>query len=135
MAVEAEIVKQKTKAEIVQETIDHIRTHGLCLIEGRCVYSDFSGNMCAVGRCMSPEYLKKYGNSNKDAVSLIEENGQELFFAEYRGHDSRFWTDLQSFHDSFSVWDGRELTTWGKMLATELAAETTETTQTTEGTA
>lgn len=73
----------------------------------KCQYFDENtGNMCALGRCMiDPKRTQdKYGNFGAyDLDKKMIKEGECLdshLRAEYEGHSSEFWADLQVFHDT-----------------------------------
>lgn len=100
---------QKSKQEILDETIAHIKEHGPARSDGLCCYLTPSGNMCAVGRCMSdPEAAEaeRWGaiESHYDFEIEVERNNalpelEEKLKPEYRGHEASFWDFLQGLHD------------------------------------
>lgn len=96
-------MSDKTKAQIIDETIAHIAEFGRGVdAEGLCTYLDVdTGKMCAVGRCMiDPSGIDV--SSNVHALGGMLEGRLK---PEYRGHDLEFWYELQLFHDSPSNWN------------------------------
>ena len=102
----------KSKIEIIDETIKHIKNNGRATIEDdpdSCMYFTENGNKCAVGRCLiNPENVQKkyYGASIENIFpdgnfNLLD----ELFKSEYRGHEIEFWRNLQLLHDIKENWD------------------------------
>lgn len=102
---------KKTRSEIMAETFaayENPENRGLSPM-GQCQYLTEDGKMCAVGRCMinpgNPAYINQYSlnPSGSDAITLTFneiKNPDGHLKDEYRGHDSEFWCDLQSWHDS-----------------------------------
>lgn len=113
----------KTKLEIIEETVDHIRLHGRGVDrDGNCVYYDsWTGKMCAVGRC-----LIEPSTVDDGAVRYLMPL-DEILKPEYRGHSLDFWSGLQDFHDRSDSWhDNGELTQIGESHYAELLERWTE---------
>jgi hypothetical protein len=103
----------KTIEEIVNETVEYYSAdpslRGIHDHRGNaCAYINSAGNMCAVGRCMLPEALEKYGRCNTDVLGLARHACQTLdtlLKPEYRGHPVEFWKRLQMLHDDACLWN------------------------------
>lgn len=100
---------QKSKAEILQETIDWYAAdpdeRRAVSMSGECMYSTAEGTACcAVGRVLEDPWRAEceYGG---DPANSIPEN---WFRPEYRGHVALFWERLQGLHDHGCNW-----TAWG----------------------
>lgn len=113
------------KEEIVLETIEYYSKNprSVDADSGSCMYLSSTGAMCAVGRCMTEDGLKKVNDCEKKngpaglnfILGLINVvNIDELLKPEYHGHDIYFWRTLQTFHDQSSIWDGNVLNDYGK---------------------
>lgn len=69
-----------------------------------CSYLN-QGKICALGRCMIDpgEVDRKYGSDEVMVlIDALEEDSvtlDDLLKEKYRGHDLKFWADLQDFHD------------------------------------
>lgn len=107
----------KTKVEIIEETANFYDLNNRGTIYGFNKYFTSDGKQCAVGRCLIDpiEFQNVFRNGS---ITLITDpvyniNLDEYFKKEYRGHDSKFWSDLQRFHDDPSNWDERGLTEYG----------------------
>ena len=118
--------QKKSAFDIVLETVDYYRTHprGVetthCINvddeHDTCVYLTDEGNMCAIGRCLKPEFLAMLGGGG----ALPESGGisevchhysvkvDEILKEEYRGHTMLFWSNLQHLHDFRSNWEDTE---------------------------
>lgn len=110
----------KSKAEIVVETLLHYnsKNRGYNISEDHCTYLDkATGNKCAVGRCIldseienvakfEEKYIYNTANSSPNVESLANRflNLDSLLKPEYRGHDVKFWKNLQNLHDLSSMW-------------------------------
>ena len=118
----------KTKKEIIDETVafyseDPQGRRAYSHQHATCMYKDDSGNMCAVGRCLDPE------NTDPEAFEMLGD--AETLFAEYhvsfkqeyQGHETTFWEDLQSFHDTELNFDPQGgLTPQGRSVVANLYA-------------
>lgn len=125
-------LKRLSKAEIINETIEFYSADisrrstqqgGL----GGCKYNHENGNHCAVGRFMRPKYqnqgTKLKGNTNGIGVFLNVQKLKSLdkaLLKPYRGHETRFWSKLQSLHDDGHFWEIGGLTEKGKEALEEL---------------
>jgi hypothetical protein len=101
----------KTKREIIKETSTFYNSCNRASDEnGTCVYINRETNaMCAVGRCMTEEAIKKYGSFEGTAFRFdeylkIHITGSiigldAVLKEEYQGHSYEFWGDLQKLHD------------------------------------
>lgn len=126
---------QKTKEEIVEETIQMVKNHGRAIhetentiggqtvIDRDCMYrvegKDHPG--CAVGRCLIPsKYQESFEFENPSELAEIAGEGDldDLLIPEYRGHSVKFWQLLQRLHDNNPNWKdgGKQLTEEGKKL-------------------
>ena len=105
----------KTKTEIVVETIQHYlrdpANRRSVSSEGTCLYQhpEHPDRQCAVGRCFQPDTLKDLlfdPASNCKAIHelAINDSIDHLLKPEYRGHDLKFWRNLQSIHDNPGFW-------------------------------
>lgn len=103
----------KTETEIVLETL---RYYGANPAEtravnsvGGCEYITPDGRMCAVGRVLSLEGLRKAHGCGDTVEALANRrfNGDldSGLKPEYRGHSLEFWTDLQFLHDDGGRWN------------------------------
>lgn len=121
----------KTKIEIIEETIiyyseDPGRKRAVDE-DNVCVYftntEDFakSETMCAVGRCMNPKKAQETGISMGRNVFHLDIDLREahhctldsILKEEYRGHEIKFWRELQSLHDFFGNWNANGLSEKG----------------------
>lgn len=110
----------KTKLQIINETVRYYSTHkrGYNEYSGGCEYLTEEGNMCAVGRCLlKKEVSKLSGIGDYEELSDIYDYNVP-FKASYKGHESEFWTNLQSLHDVQANWKenlkgGQDLTESG----------------------
>ncbi len=100
----------KTKFEIIEETANFYNSYNRGYQDKYCAYYSFNtGRQCAVGRCLgdSKSFQEQYGGD--DTIdSIIRDNDLNLddyLKEEYRGHDIKFWFDLQLFHDTEGNWD------------------------------
>lgn len=119
-------MKILTKEEIINETVkfystDPKRRSVNNKKEGtpNCQYVSGDGRNCAVGRCLTTKIKNKVATStynNSDFQGLVhgmigcewdktEENLDKLLKPSYRGHNLRFWEDLQNLHDVDDYWN------------------------------
>lgn len=107
---------QKSKTEIIDETVEMIKSLGRALSEDKamCMYRPEEHPGCAVGRCMIPsEYDEEMENENIKLVQQDFADGDidNILLPEYRGHETEFWMHLQNLHDSSTYWtDDNQLT-------------------------
>lgn len=94
---------QKTKAEIIEETVRYYEEdpsrRSYDMATHMCNYLSPTGQMCAVGRCMTDPGSV---TATSDVYSLADssESGLDgLLKEEYRGHSVDFWDSLQQYHD------------------------------------
>ena len=129
---------QKSMTQILQETIDHIKTNGRCMEDGLCCYwtDDTEGheNMCAVGRWMKNpmeaqentfppiEDLTLYSDDGnlyeREGYDVIVDELEEQLIPEVQGHPTYFWDLLQNFHDI--GWKDKEMTFDGPNILDQL---------------
>lgn len=127
-----------TKIEIIEETIkfyseDPSRRAVKTRKDGSsyaCVYV-YGKRRCALSRCMSPEFLEKYGEIINDKGSIGEGLSKylseelhidldEALLPKYRGHSEDFWSDIQAMHDISENWDKNGLTDRGRTFVTNI---------------
>ena len=108
-----ETIKQKTKLEIIEETVvAYASPANRARENGECVYKTSDDKKCAVGRCFNDTILSTRGlygsilklrktplNSPYNDIYYSEEQIQSFFKPEYRGHNLQFWRHLQFLHD------------------------------------
>jgi hypothetical protein len=107
----------KTQTEIVIETIQFYLAdpdNRRSVSEQGCHYviPGEPSRHCAVGRCMTPDALRRHGHILGNVHGLVRDAGarhlDDLLQAEYRGHPVTFWQDLQVLHDYLGAWTGGE---------------------------
>jgi len=108
-----------TKDEILIETVrfySEDTTRRATVALGGCTYrvpptDTMPERCCAVGRCMTPEALNKYGNHSGFVNILVNANEggdvDNILRSEYHGHDIKFWYDLQGLHDAPQNWSNK----------------------------
>lgn len=106
----------KTKVEIINETIEYYskdpnNTRGM--MYSSCTYLTSDGKMCAFGRVMKPEIREEYRNNINQTVQDLNDQYSNLentkgldsiLMDDYKGHDLKFWKDIQFFHDESNHW-------------------------------
>lgn len=95
-------IKIKTKTEVILETAQFYNLTNRGINQNNsCVYKTEDGKMCAVARC-----LQEFPGINEDysVEMLIDEYDLNLFKPEYQIDDTKFWSDLQGFHDNSANW-------------------------------
>lgn len=112
-----------TKTEIINETAnfysEDTNRRSISPVTRNCYYylKDKKGKVkkCAIGRCMSREGIKKFGDSKKTAFDLFDEHDLEISMKKkYKGHSANFWGELQTFHDLDYNWFKNELSVTGQ---------------------
>lgn len=117
-----------TKLEILEETFKYYNedvNRRAVKEEGGCEYLSKDGRMCAFGRCMINPGIKEdpeTGFTENCYISYIKKNVDSLLKEEYRGHENRFWSDIQSFHDSHLNWEKDGISLFGKKVFEDLKA-------------
>lgn len=117
-----------TKIEIIDETVkfygeDFKRR---AVEDGSCLYTTADGRNCAVGRCLLGKYKKVSMPWNKglSPINVADCIGMEdmdsLLLKKYRGHDTEFWGEIQSFHDDSRNWSEKGLTSQGQVVELRL---------------
>jgi len=131
-----------TKAEIIDETVEYYKNHPRAKIDDiKCTYKREDGAKCAVGRCVDPEKFEEFHNHlyeigksiyagdpkfNYDSVLWKISIGTNIDLDQflqnkYKGHDKKFWSELQMLHDFGSNWkENGELTPKGERIVERL---------------
>jgi hypothetical protein len=119
----------KSKHDIIIETVEYYQKNKRGMLETpmlQCVYYDEEGDItCAIGRCMKNPKTFETIYSAVNHLFKDESELDEVLKEEYKGHDLKFWTSLQIFHDNDNNWvtkedGGNELTEQGLKKVTEL---------------
>ena len=126
-------MKILSKLEIINETVSFYSAdtkrrsvNGNETTPG-CKYVSEDGRSCAVGRCLTTKVKDKVATSlynNSDFQGLVvgmvncswaeaDLNLNKILKPSYRGHNIRFWEDLQSLHDVDDFWNENGLTIKG----------------------
>ena len=125
-----------TKIEILDFVVNHFNTHPRAVIPGSasCTYlNQITGDRCAHSICIEDSVLETivadvntlglYSLSS-GAETLIRIFGDDMHKPEFRGHDIKFWEDVQWLHDKESNWieiaDGNELSMEGSLVLSAL---------------
>lgn len=136
-------MKQKSKGDIIRETVEYYKTHKRATPKGGGVcYYFMPGEpdcMCAVGRCLTkrnPEILKLVHEAKRaidftskvwvgSVQGLVEKVGdiENALKPVYRGHGKAFWQSLQILHDDNEFWQENDLTKEGKKFVSQLFEE------------
>lgn len=133
-------IKQKTKLEIIEETAAFYgqdpsrRSVAFSSESGEaigCLYVSNNGNKCAFSRCCTDEGVKILSLSNtasirgicaikssSELVDLVKMNS--FLKEEYKGHDIKFWMNIQRIHDDPSNFDINCLSPKGMRFIEEL---------------
>ena len=105
----------KTPIEIIDETVayysEDVSRRSIGKIGDRCVYKNFEGKKCAVGRCTNSEWLDDWYKNNVSEPTLA--TVLEHLEPEYQGHSRSFWSQLQYIHDPNRNWDEKGLSEHG----------------------
>lgn len=115
----------KTKKEIILETVEYYKTHPRSLFKNgeSCLYNGADGSKCAFSRCcidssQFPEFMS--------ASYILDRDGESVLKEEYRGHEYKFWNDVQLIHDGSAYWNGNVLTARGQELMEHLLTKYNE---------
>lgn len=104
-----------TKIEILEEAIQNLSGKSRIFISQ--YYID-EQRQCAVGHCLkNPENLLDAGFNQTAIANLLKDKiiSDKDFKPEYRGHEAKFWEDIQKLNDGQSFWDeSGELSKSGK---------------------
>lgn len=126
-------MKTLSKLEIINETVSFYsadtkrRSVNGIKTTPNCQYISEDGRSCAVGRCLTSKVKDKVATSlynNSDFQGLVvgmvncqwseaDLNLNKVLKPSYRGHNLRFWEDLQSLHDIDGYWNETGLTIEG----------------------
>lgn len=126
-------MKTLSKAQIINETVSFYsadtkrRSVNQNGATPGCQYISEDGRNCAVGRCLTTKVKDKVATSeynNADFQGLVVGmldcswpdalvNYNKILKPSYRGHNMRFWEDLQSLHDNDDFWNETGLTIKG----------------------
>jgi hypothetical protein len=110
---------------LIKETI-YYYNYGNRSVEGTsCKYQSNTGNMCAVGRCLTEDALKDFHEMEKTTLAFAitklpatiadkYSDFDSMFRERYHGIHKYVWSFLQSLHDEDSNWDGNGLTSCGE---------------------
>lgn len=118
-----------TQLEIIDETVAFYSADPgrRGMKDNLCAYQVIENGVekkCGVGRCMTDEAIKEFGNS-RDTVDEIFDL-ENMLAPQYQGHDNDFWKEIQVFHDSPPNWNETGLTPIGKRQVELLKASVTE---------
>lgn len=123
---------KKSYLKLLQETVDFYSKDSSRRGMGKtmngiksCVYlAPKTGNMCAVGRCMTKRFASQSGTSTQDASGILSVlqiiDIDVAMKPEYRGYNLNFWLNLQSLHDSEGNWDEKGITESGECEAANI---------------
>jgi hypothetical protein len=128
-------MKTLSKEEIINETVSFYSADpkrrnvsvNSTTNSAQCNYVSTDGRNCAVGRCLTTKVKDKLVTSeynSSDFQGLVvgmvncswaeaDLNLNKVLKPSYRGHNLRFWEDLQSLHDVDDFWDETGLTIKG----------------------
>lgn len=111
-----------TKKEIIEETVAYYGENERALSEeGTCHYL-IDNKMCAVGRCLTPAALEKWGSLKgsvstlRDELRISGETFENTLQDQYKGHSIDFWNQLQQLHDVDENWCNGKLTDSGERV-------------------
>lgn len=114
-----------TFTSLVKETINHYHSgNRSATASGMCSYLSNDGRMCAVGRCLKPEYLEifhkiEFGTLNMGHGTAIDEIFEapaleglkisDVVKDEYSDITLEEWRKVQRLHDDDKNWDANGL--------------------------
>lgn len=128
-------MKKLTKLEIIAETYEAYKDPKNRGFNGQsCQYITHNNKNCAVGRCMTDEYIKylqreckeentisQLINNSFDTNMII--NDPKMLKEQYLGHELSFWTKLQKWHDSDVNFTVDKISTRGEQRIKNLIEE------------
>jgi hypothetical protein len=97
-------MERKTKVEIINYIREYFESHPRAISNGRCVYIDDNGNMCAHSICIQTDFNREEINYGSTAKVVIKLYGDKIHKEEFQGHSIAFWRDIQKFHDYSDNW-------------------------------
>ena len=102
--------KQQQMQDILKDTVDYYREDpkGRRAVDhnGDCQYTTVSGNHCAIGRYMKPEYQTTEFDENQGVgVHGLSCDIDHYLISKVLGLDEMFWRDLQDMHDKMLHWE------------------------------
>lgn len=114
-------MKQLTKLEIIDETVEYYKTHNRSIINGDCRYNGPNGEKCAFSRCCTndSEFKEFMSASSQNEAVLLDQYS-------YIPHTDNFWARVQSLHDVSNNWiedtdnNTRSLSDKGKQFLEEI---------------
>lgn len=111
----------KTKSQIIDETLEAYLPEARgerkvrSFIDGEdgrgCAILSKNGNMCAVGRCMTPESRALFWEDTGPVLGKwapVPNILDKYLQPEYQGHETEFWDSIQKFHDDNEIWVSEE---------------------------
>lgn len=119
-----------TLVTLLQETVDYYNSgNRSTTASGICSYLSFNGSMCAVGRCLKPEYLETFHEIEENlsatgsfgtAICEIFESHllegldiSDVVRGEYSDIKLEDWRKVQRLHDHPDKWDENGLSRRG----------------------
>jgi len=112
----------KSKLEIIEETANaytfHTRSLASQALRDRgypnCLYDGGDGKRCAFARCCKddPDTLSALRKADFKNTSIHLLMGH--LKPEYQGHETEFWVEIQSFHDTDLFWNKNGLSRDGE---------------------
>jgi hypothetical protein len=129
-----------TLVTLLQETINHYHSGNRSSTEsGVCSYLSDDGSMCAVGRCLKPEYLETFHKieENISANGAFGSAISEIFKAdsleglgisdvvmdEYSDITLEDWRKVQRLHDYSDNWNDKGLSKVGNTFIRNFGEE------------
>lgn len=108
----------KTKLQIIQETADYYSADpSRRAVDDGCCYYFLDNKKCAIGRLSNiARKLEDVSQAYYTIEDLLSEkfSDKQIFKKEYQGHEVKFWSDLQNFHDSEKFWTKTGLSSKGR---------------------
>jgi hypothetical protein len=119
-----------TLVTLLQETINYYHSGNRSSTEsGVCSYLSDDGSMCAVGRCLKPEYLETFheieehipsNGASGSAINQIFESSllkgleiSDVVMDEYSDITFEDWRKVQRLHDNPDHWNDKGLSKVG----------------------
>lgn len=129
-----------TLVTLLQETINHYHSGNRSSTNsGVCSYLSDDGSMCAVGRCLKPEYLETFHEIEENipsngafgsAISEIFESSllvglgiSDVVMDEYSDITFEDWRKVQRLHDNPDNWNDNGLSKVGRTFIRNFGEE------------
>lgn len=113
------------KIEIIDEMIQNfsVKPRAKNGENSSCCYLNAEGHRCGHSIFLRDEVVNEFDerqNTSSNAEDIIAKYGDDCHKEQYRGHEPKFWLDIQTLHDYNPYWNDKSLTTEGLEKVAEL---------------